>query len=489
MASPEGELSEAEKKTIEFGLAVAILASCSSSPLVRGPAGGLSSHTTTATSGNALLCQQRVSKRLRLWQGACLGGLAQAATGTKQHPRMTDRGGEEERRIDVQGGPRDVPREGIGNECLSALETPQLDRYGGPSAAGTIHRLLASDAASDLRALGVVALSGGESEGAKAAQKEALEEMWVGDCSPDMVQLFVKEMLGQIVLCGQGGCDGKLYRHVLNLLVSLVDGVAAAASSVTVAGATGTTTPSTLEDNEAAAAPTMSRRLDIALAVSEAFDSTLVKLARELREGIGGGGRQGFGGCSGGGSGRRRRESPSSWPPSAAARQHRTVTEEPSQLAAAAATARASGAGLYFDAYEAVVACMLQAFDCFASGVPEQERGMRPSSPSSGGAADTLRRTWPPGGSSRGGGDAGRPSSFGSPQSTCNTPTTTTVSGMMVSRGLMPRGWNAEARRDTWTQRKLDVLAEAMTAMSSFRIGQLRLQRVVFRLYGRVGFE
>ncbi|CAM9970729.1 unnamed protein product [Scytosiphon promiscuus] len=502
---PGGELSEAEKKTIEFGLAVAILASCPTSPSAAGQPEGSSSESTTVSWRDPLRCHQRASKQLRLWQGACLGGLAHtAARGNGPHPSMPDSGGgQEERGTGLQGGQRNGPRQNIGDEPPAALEAPQLGRDDGPSTAGSIHRLLATDAASDLRALGAVALSGCESEGARAVQEEALEGIWLGDCSPQTVSLFVKEMLGQVVLCGQGGSGGQIYRHVLDLLVSLVEGVAAAASAIGAAASTVTTTPSTpghdgiprnnLEAAKvAAAAATMSRRLDIALAVSEAFDATLVKLARELRGGTCGG-RQGLWGRN---SGSYRRDRASLWPSPTFTRRHQTAPNEQTQSAAAAAvaaaaTARASRAGHYFDAYEAVLACLLQTFDCLASDIPGHEQRKPPSSPL-GGAADTPRRNRPPRGSGRVGGDARRPSSpdgpsFGPPQPTGKT--TTAISETMVASGLISRGWDAESRRSAWTQRTLGVLAEAMTAMSSFRIGQLRLQRVVSLVYERARLE
>lgn len=45
---------------------------------------------------------------------------------------------------------------------------------------------------------------------------QALEGVWRGDCSPDTVFLFVKEMLEQVVLRGQGGYGKYLagHRHV-----------------------------------------------------------------------------------------------------------------------------------------------------------------------------------------------------------------------------------------------------------------------------------
>lgn len=43
----------------------------------------------------------------------------------------------------------------------------------------------------------------------RANPLQALEGLWHGGCSPDMVSLFAKEMLEQVVLRGQGGCGEK----------------------------------------------------------------------------------------------------------------------------------------------------------------------------------------------------------------------------------------------------------------------------------------
>lgn len=66
---------------------------------------------------------------------------------------MPDDGGLEERSIGVRRGRHDSPREGIGDERSTALliEPQQWDRYVGPSAAGPFQKLLANDAASNLR--------------------------------------------------------------------------------------------------------------------------------------------------------------------------------------------------------------------------------------------------------------------------------------------------------------------------------------------------
>lgn len=49
---------------------------------------------------------------------------------------------------------------------------------------------------------------------------------------------------------------------------------------------------------------------------------------------------------------------------------------------------------------------------------------------------------------------------------------------------LRPRSFSSRVR----ARHLAENIAEAMTAMSSFRIGQLRLQRVVSRLYERARF-
>eukprot|EP00752_Nemacystus_decipiens_P009541 g8526.t1 len=398
----EGTLSAAEKKTIAFGLAVAIV---SSSP------------TPAPLAGVQGCPKQRASKQLRLWQGACLGDLAEAG--------------------------------------------------------------------SRVRALGAVALSGCQSERARAVQNEALEGMWHGDCSPDMVSLFAKEMLEQVVLRGQGN-GGQVYRQVLDLMVSIAADVAAAAAAAASSGSRDNAGASAVAPAARGVASTpLTRRMEVGLAVSHALDTTLVQLARQLRRGLGGGG--GGGRVAGTRGSSRQRQFPS-----------------------AAAIARAAGAGLYLDAYEAVVAFLLRAFRCLAEGDESEEqqesRASRPppsssssfftsSSPRNGGSEPSLRpKQPPPGAEGRGGGrrpSEGRfdarnraPGQLPSIRQTRRDTTAAAASeATMMERGVLPRGWDATARRNAWTQRKLEVLAEATTTMASFRMGQLRIQRIVARVY------
>ncbi|CAN0114125.1 unnamed protein product [Ectocarpus sp. 12 AP-2014] len=338
-------------------------------------------------------------------------------------------------------------------------------------------RLLTSGAGSDLRALGAVALSGCRSDGARAVQKEALEGIWHGDCSPSTVSLFVREMLEQVLLCGQGVGSGQTYRHVLDLMVSIVEDVAESASVVAAANAiakTGPLQPQNWSDNDAAS---ISRRIDVALAVSQAFDTTLVLLARGLR---GGGicsvtGTQGLQGNTTSGGSSHGGLSASAF----TRRQRRRAMVAQPQSREATALAQAGRAGLFLDAYESVVAGLGNAFSHLE--LAEQSFGHDDGGD---GGADSL----PPNGSPTGDrcSSPDEPLLFthltgGQHLGTPNRPTTTVPErNMPAKHGL---GWDAEARRNAWTQTKLEVLAEATTLLSSFPMGQLRLQRVVSRVY------
>lgn len=199
---------------------------------------------------------------------------------------------------------------------------------------------------------------------------------------------------------------GVIYRQVLDLMVSVAGDVAEAARGDS-AGAGGAARPATL-----------ARRFDVGFAVSRAFDATLVQLAKELRGGIGFGGFGG-GACSGRSSGSDvggrqgiRRPSPSS----------------------EAAVARAAGAGLFLDAYEAVAVCLLRAFNDLAEGSAAAAAAGGDSS------GDSLRQD--------------RPARASEPcerrvgeRSPC---------GPFV----VPRVGDPGARRHEWTQRKLQVLGE-----------------------------
>ncbi|CAN0410399.1 unnamed protein product, partial [Ectocarpus sp. 12 AP-2014] len=216
--------------------------------------------------------EQRASKQLRLWQGACLGGLAEVGSGARPHPATT---WDDDRGIALAGGRRDNTSHGTGSALPAELPNTRRSQRGGPfpvisrgsgsaAAVEPMGRLLTSGAGSDLRALGAVALSGCRSDGARAVQKEALEGIWHGDCSPSTVSLFVREMLEQVLLCGQGVGSGQTYRHVLDLMVSIVEDVAESASVVAAANAiakTGPLQPQNWSDNDAAS---ISRRIDVA---------------------------------------------------------------------------------------------------------------------------------------------------------------------------------------------------------------------------------
>ncbi len=160
-----------------------------------------------------------------------------------------------------------------------------------------------------------------------------------------------------------------------------------------------------------AKATTLARRFDVGFAVSQAFDATVVQLAKELREGIGGGGG---GGRRSGGSGVGVRQG----------------NRRPSQ--SSSAVALAAGAGLFLDAYEAVAVCLLQAFD-------DLDEGSSAAAAAASGS-DSLRQNHPhpPRGSERRGGGRSPPGPFA------------------VSRG----GNAVLLRRQEWTQRKLQVLGK-----------------------------
>lgn len=260
-------------------------------------------------------------------------------------------------------------------------------------------------------------------------------------------------------------------------MVSIVEDVAVAASLVAAAVAVSTTKPS-LQPNDSdnnnnaprpslssspaavtAAISTLTRRLDVGLAVSQAFDATLVHLARELRGGIGTTSRlQGLRGSAG------RHEGPSLPTASRPRRHHHPHAMTQSQQSAA--IARAAGAGLFLDAYEAVVACLLRAFNYLAEGGPEDQEklGSSPPSFSDDDVDEPLKRGKQPllGEGRRGGKrSADEGVSFGGQKSggrfdASDRPTT--MSERMVENGIMPRGWDAEVRRNAWTQRKLEVL-------------------------------
>ncbi|CAM9952181.1 unnamed protein product [Pylaiella littoralis] len=508
-----GNLSATEKKTIEFGLAVAILASCpsSSSPPAGQALEGCSSSSSSSSSArrsSSESCEQRASKQLKLWQGACLGGLAHAGSRARRRPTAAALR-QQENGLSSAGGRRggspcddtsivDVPAEEteFRNEQRDQQRSRCLDAGGGlvPPAAEPMRRLLARDGASDLRALGAVAFSGCRSERARAVQKEALEGIWHGDCSPGMVSLFATEMLEQVVLHGHGG-SGQVYRHVLNLMVFIVEDVAVAASLVGAAAVkTAKPSPKPNRSNNdenaraplpspAAAASALGRRLDVALAVSQAFDATLLHLARELRRGTGTstGRGQGVWGSKGRSGGRHEGSSTSA----SSFHRRRPDAMAQSQLQSAAIV-RAAGAGLYLDAYETAVACLLRAFSCLAEGDPERQEKLGSSPPPFSDEPhgpdqhQTLVETRRGGRRSSDENARFGVQERGEASDASNRPTT---SKGPVEKGFVPRGWDAEVRRNVWAQRKLEVLAEATTTMSSFRMGQLRLQRVVARLY------
>lgn len=259
-------------------------------------------------------------------------------------------------------------------------------------------------------------------------------------------------------------------------MVSIVEDVAVAASLVATAAVT-TTKPSQSNDsnnNETARAPsssatatsTLARRLDVGLAVSQAFDVTLVHLARELRGRIGTSTSMGQGlrGSNGSSSGRHERSSLSC----SSRPRRRPLAMAQSQQSAA--IARASGAGLYFDAYETVVACLLRTFSYLAEGSPaeyQDKLGSSPRSFSNGDGEPPRSDQQQPFGERRRGSkcssDTGAPigvQKSGREFDAWSRPTT--MSETMVEKGVMPRGWDAEARRNAWTQRKLEVLGMSL---------------------------
>ena len=234
-------------------------------------------------------------------------------------------------------------------------------------------------------------------------------------------------------------------------MVSITADVAVAASSASTDSVGAAAAPAAT-----AAASTLARRIDIGLAVSRALDATLIQLARELRRGLGSTG-------SGRGTGMR-----------GSRQQQQQQQQQPPSVA----IARAAGAGLFLDAYEAAVTFLLQAFSCLAEGDPEQQQQQQqqqerrksslPLSTSSSSSSSSL---------SRNRGDPLRPNQ--PPEVSCHawnraraqptsTPQTTTFArrapeGGVVERerGVLPRGWDAGARGNGWTQRKLEVLGKS----------------------------
>lgn len=254
-------------------------------------------------------------------------------------------------------------------------------------------------------------------------------------------------------------CAGQVYRHVLDLMVSITADVAAAASWACTDNAGAAAAPA----SKAAASTLLARRIDVGLAVSQALDATLVQLAAELRRGLG---STGTGRVTGTRRGRQ---------------QQRQLQQSPSEAIARAA------AGLFFDAYEAAVAFLLRALSCLAEGDPERQEEARASLPSSSSSSSSsspmrnrgepLRPNQPPRGKQGSGGKQSSDETFGvrnrapgqgtsTRQTTTTTTTTTTantaaVCERMVERGVLPRGWDAGARRNAWAQRKLEVLGES----------------------------
>lgn len=237
-------------------------------------------------------------------------------------------------------------------------------------------------------------------------------------------------------------------------MVSIVEEVAETASVVAAANANAKTGPSQphddCRDNDAAS---MSRRIDVALAVSQAFDATLVQLARGLR---GGGicsitGKQGLqGNTSSGGSSHGGSSSSSAF----TRRQRRRAMVVQPQSREAAALAQAGRAGLFLDAYESVVACLGNALSHLE--LAEHSGGHDDGGD---GGADSLPPSWSPTGDRRSSPDA--PLFFthkgGQRHGTPNRATTTVPERNMppAKHGM---GWDAEARRNAWTQTKLEVL-------------------------------
>lgn len=208
----------------------------------------------------------------------------------------------------------------------------------------------------------------------------------------------------------------------------------------------------------AAAASALGRRLDVALAVSQAFDATLLHLARELRRGTGTstGRGQGVWGSKGRSGGRHEGSSTSA----SSFHRRRPDAMAQSQLQSAAIV-RAAGAGLYLDAYETAVACLLRAFNCLAEGGPERQEKLGSSPPPFSDEPhgpdqhQTLVETRRGGRRSSDENARFGVQERGEASDASNRPTT---SKGPVEKGFVPRGWDAEVRRNVWAQRKLEVL-------------------------------
>lgn len=143
----------------------------------------------------------------------------------------------------------------------------------------------------------------------------------------------------------------------------------------------------------------VSRRMEVGMVVSQAFDSTLVKLARELRSLMpsrGGGSRGGVKGAS-------------------------------SFLQPESALSCVAGAGVFLDAYETAFARLLQAFNCLAELSREPSEGQS--------SLDSDRRSY-----------ASQPP--------------TSPAGTSLANGVWAGGWGSAARRGSWIQEKLEVLGE-----------------------------
>lgn len=136
----------------------------------------------------------------------------------------------------------------------------------------------------------------------------------------------VKSVLFHPTVALDSFTEGQVRRSVLDLLISIVDGTESVDKEVQMCS-----NASNDMDGEGAS---LSRRIEVALAVSHAFDETLIKLARGLRLTTTHSVRPRIGA-------RRRYAMPILFTPMA--------------------MARASGAGLYLDAYESVLLSLLRA--------------------------------------------------------------------------------------------------------------------------------
>lgn len=134
--------------------------------------------------------------------------------------------------------------------------------------------------------------------------------------------------------------EGQVRRSVLDLLISIVDDTEGSVDKEV------QMCSNNASNDRGSEGPSLSRRIEVAFAVSQAFDETLIKLARGLRL----------------------TTTHSVRPRIVARRRHAMPI-----LFTPMAMARASSAGLYLDAYESVLSSILRVLSCPKSSSEESQ--------------------------------------------------------------------------------------------------------------------